>query len=218
MEFRLAAITVGQSPRGDILPEIRGAIHTEIEITEFGVLDGLAETDITDMAPTGTENRLCTRLRDGGEVITSKAKTAERLNIILNQVSDGNFDEILLLCTGKFDHVHCSKPFIEAQRLVDGYIAAMAFGGRKIGLIVPVAEQIKEPKNHTGYKPTTVVHASPYSGDRLRQAGRELADMDLIVMHCMGYTRSMRQEVIEASGKPAALARNIIAAGISQLI
>jgi protein AroM len=183
MVFKLAAVTVGQSPRNDIVPEIRDAIHGEIDITEIGVLDRLDGDEIADMAPLTGESRLCTRLRDGGEVITSKAKTGERLNLIMDELSGGSFDEIVLLCTGYFEHAHSSQPFIESQRLVDGYVAAMAFGGRKIGVMVPVAEQINEPKNHAGYECAAITHASPYSGDRLREAGRQLSDMDLIVMH-----------------------------------
>jgi protein AroM len=218
MVFKLAAVTVGQSPRDDIVPEIRAAIQGDIDITEFGVLDRLNGDEIADMAPIGSEPRLCTRLRNGSEVVTSKAKTGERLNLIMDELSGGGFDEIVLLCTGFFENVHCSQPFIESQRLVDGYVAAMAFGGRKIGVMVPMAEQVNEPKDHAGYACAAITHASPYSGDRLRQAGQQLADMDLIVMHCMGYSQPMRQTVMEASGTSVVLARSVIAAGINQLV
>lgn len=218
MVFKLAAVTVGQSPRDDILPEIREIIGGDIDITEVGVLDDLSAEDIAAMAPIGSEKRLCTRLRDGSEVVTSKAKTAIRLNTVLEQLGKANFDDIVLLCTGYFDDLHCSQPLIESQRLVDGYLTAMSFGNRKIGVIVPLAEQTDEPKQHADYESAATTYASPYSGDRLREAGQELADMDLIVMHCMGYTNAMRQTVMKASGRPVVLARNVIATGINQLI
>lgn len=218
MVFKLAAVTVGQSPRDDILPEIRTAIGGEIDIIEVGVLDDLSADEIAAMAPVGNESRLCTRLRDGSEVVTSKAKTAIRLNTVLEQLSSGDFDDIVLLCTGYFDDLHCSQPLIESQRLVDSYLAAMSFGNRKIGVMVPLAEQTNEPKQHADYECAAITYASPYSGDRLREAGQQLADMDLIVMHCMGYTNAMRQTVMDASGRPVVLARNVIASGINQLI
>ena len=218
MVFKLAAVTVGQSPRDDILTEIREAIGGDLDITEIGVLDNLNADEIAAMAPVGNERRLCTSLRDGSEVVTSKAKTAIRLNTILGDLSKGDFDDIVLLCTGYFDDLQCGQPLIESQRLVDGYLAAMSFGNRKIGVMVPLAEQTEEPKQHADYESAATTYASPYSGDRLREAGQELADMDLIVMHCMGYTNAMRNTVMEASGRPVVLARNVIASGISQLI
>jgi len=218
MVFKLAAVTVGQSPRDDILPEIRQTIGDDIDITEVGVLDNLTADEIAAMAPVGNETRLCTRLRDGSEVVISKAKTAIKLNTVLGDLAKGDFDDIVLLCTGYFEDVHCSQPLIESQRLVDGYLAAMSFGNRKIGVMVPLAEQAEEPKQHADYKSAAVTYASPYSGDRLREAGQQLANMDLIVMHCMGYTNAMRQTVMEASGRPVVLARNVIASGIKQLL
>jgi len=218
MVFRIATVTVGQSPRNDILPEIRQTIGDGVDITEVGVLDNLTEDEIAAMAPVGNEPRLCTRLRDGREVVTSKAKTAIKLNAVLEQLAAGDFDDIVLLCTGYFEDVHCSKPLIESQRLVDSYLAAISFGNRKIGVMVPLAEQTEESKQHADYESSAVAFASPYSGDRLREAGQQLADMDLIVMHCMGYTNAMRRTVMEASGKPVVLARNVIAYGIKQLI
>ncbi len=218
MVFKLAAVTVGQSPRNDILPEIRNTIGGEIDITEFGVLDSLNIDEISAMAPVGGETRLCTMLRDGSEVIISKAKTAKKLNAVLEELSTGDFDDIVLLCTGYFDSLHCSQPLIESQRLVDSYLAAMSFGNRKIGIMVPLAEQTGEPKQHADYECAAITYASPYSGDRLREAGQQLADMDMIVMHCMGYTNAMRQTVMKASGRPVVLARNVVATGINQLI
>ncbi|MCP5371553.1 MAG: AroM family protein [Hyphomicrobiales bacterium] len=215
---RIAFVTVGQSPRDDILPEMLARLGGEVEVTEVGVLDGLDDTRIADLAPAEGERRLCTRLRDGREVVTSKAKTGDRLNGILADLSRQGFDLIVLICTGYFENVHCDGLFIESQRLVDNYVAALAHGGRKVGVMVPLAEQTRENKDHTQYERTRITHASPYSGDRLREAGRELADVDLIVMHCMGYSEDMRRTVAEAAGKPVVLARRVIAAGIDQLI
>ena len=93
----------------------------------------------------------------------------------------------------------------------------MAHGGRKIGVMVPVAEQMNEAKHHKDYECAKSTYASPYSGDRKREAGRELADMDMIVMHCMGYTSEMRRVVSQSSGCPVVLSRDVVAAGLDQL-
>lgn len=223
MVSRLATVTVGQAPRDDIVPEIVDRLHRDVEVTQYGVLDGLGLDDIAAMAPAADEARLCTRLKDGTEVITSKAKTGERLSGLLTELTGNGYDQVVLLCTGYFDNIDCPRPYLEAQSLVDGYVAAISHGGRRIGVMVPNEAQIREAhigeaKGHKGYEVAAVTHASPYSGDRLAEAARELSDMDVIVMHCMGYTRAHREAVAAASGRPAVLARDVIAAGLDHLL
>lgn len=215
---RVAFVTVGQSPRDDILPEMLASLRSEIEATEIGALDRADDAQIAALAPENGERRLCTRLRDGREVVTSKPKTGKRLNAIFADLAGRDFDLVVLLCTGYFEGLACDGLFVESQRLVDSYVAAMAHGGRKVGVLVPLAEQAAEPKTHAGYETARITHASPYSGDRLSEAGRELAETDLIVMHCMGYSEAMRRRVAEAANKPVVLARRVIAAGIDQVI
>ena len=40
----------------------------------------------------------------------------------------------------------------------------------------------------------------------------------MILMHCIGYTEAMRQEVTQASGRPVLLSRRIIAHAIDLLL
>ncbi len=217
--MNVAFVTVGQSPRDDLVPELLSYLHTEIRYAEFGALDDLSRDDIAALAPIGDEARLCTRLRDGTEVVTSKARTADRLNAIFADLDEAGYDLIVLLCTGYFEGLHCRNLFIESQRLVDGFVTAMAHGGKKIGVLVPLAEQIAEhDETKAGYAIAGAAYASPYSGSRLEDAARELAEVDLIVMHCMGFTDGMRRRVSAASGKPAILSRKVVAAGMEQFL
>ena len=217
--MKVAFVTVGQSPRVDLVPELLSSMRSTIDHDEFGALDDLTPREIAAMAPVGDEPRLCTRLRDGSQVITAKGQTAERLNAIFTRLDAAGYGLIVLLCTGYFRTLRCDGLFIESQRLVDGFVAAMAHGGKKVGVMVPLAEQIAEhDAAAAGYPVAAAAHASPYSGNRLEEAARELSGVDLIVMHCMGYNEDMRRRVAEASGKPAVLSRRVIAAGVDQFV
>lgn len=217
--MNVAFVTVGQSPRDDVVPELLSFLPSEPRYAEFGVLDDLSREEIAALAPCGHEARLCTRLRDGTEVVTSKAKTADRLNRLFSRTDGEGYDLVVLLCTGYFADLHCRTLFMESQRLVDGFVAAMAIDGKKVGIMVPLAEQISQhDEPGAGYPIAGATHASPYSGGRLEQAARELAGMDLIVMHCMGYTEEMRRRVAAASGKPVILSRRVVAAGVGQFL
>lgn len=217
-KHRITFVTVGQSPRDDIMPDILTAMRCDAEVTQIGALDGLDDRQIMALAPENGERRLCTRLRDGREVITSKRQTALRLNAIFTGMAQQDSNITVLLCTGYFDDIECGGLFIESQRLVDSFVSAVAYGGRSVGVMVPLAAQTGEAAAPVGYQRSRIVHASPYSGDRLREAGRELADVDLIVMHCMGYSEQMRQTVVDITKKPVILARRVVAAGLDQLI
>lgn len=216
---RVALVTIGQTPRDDLVPEIVRWSGDAVEAVEYGALDGLGGDEIGALAPAGGQHRLVTRLRDGSQAVVAKERIAERLERLFRRLRPGGHDAVVLLCTGHFDGLHPPPGiFLEAQRLVDDAVAAFAAGAGSIGVMVPLARQMDE--FHYAPREGQVVrmaHASPYDGDRLAEAGRELAGADLIVMHCMGYTESMRDTVVEAAGKPVLLARRVVGAAVAQL-
>ncbi|MGY9057708.1 MAG: AroM family protein [Alphaproteobacteria bacterium] len=219
MPLNAAFVTIGQSPRPDITPGLLARIDGEINAIEYGALDGLSETQIAAMAPDPGEETLVTRLRDGREVIIGKRKTQARLQALLGDLDGQGFGAIVLLCTGYFPDLHSRTLLVEAQRIVDHMTHALAEGATKVGLMVPAEAQIAE--FHEVAPPGVEVvgsYSSPYADQRFAEAGRELAECDVIVMHCMGYDDSHRATVREVSGKPVLLAQRMLAAGVAQLV
>lgn len=216
---RVAFVTVGQSPRVDMLPEILGAVHGAVEAVEFGVLDGLDPAEVAAMAPPPGQASLATRLRDGSEVVIGKHATGERLQALFDRLDAQGFDAIMLLCTGCFEDVGCRTLLIEAQRVVDAMVDALSPGCRELGVMLPLARQVQEFHLHDGARRLIrATHYSPYSGDRLDAAAAELADCDLLVLHCMGYTEAMRARVAARVRRPVLLARRIVAAALQQIV
>jgi protein AroM len=72
MPKRVAFVTIGQSPRNDVVPDILAETRVKFEATERGALDGLDDATIADLAPRRGEERLVSRLRDGREVLLGK--------------------------------------------------------------------------------------------------------------------------------------------------
>jgi protein AroM len=219
--MKVAFVTIGQSPRPDIMPDLLAAIDREIETVEIGCLDGLTRQEIAGGAPDNDDQeRLVSRLRDGTEVVVEKAWLTEKLRKVVTALDgDAGIDLIVLLCTGYFDSISSKKLLIEPQRLVDATVDALAEGNRKVGVLVPLESQIPEFSRRAGSERTvTVSHASPYGDARFEAAGAELKDSDLLVMHCMGYDEDMRQRVIDVSGKPVLLARRLLAATVAQFV
>ena len=208
---RAAFITIGQSPRSDILDELRAWWPADLEIEEFGALDHLSREDIHALAPTGDEPRLVSRLTDGTEATMRATAIHERISEIVERCDRVPYDFLVLLCTGAFDELRSRHLLLKAQPIVDHGVAAFASSSTQVGVLVPLAHQIPPSA-------TIASHASPYEGDRWADAARELAPADLIVMHCMGYSEAMRQKMATLTGTPVLLARRLLGAAGAQLL
>lgn len=216
--LRAAFVTIGQTPRIDLVPEMRAWIGDGMDIEEFGALDGLSRAEIASMAPRPDDHRLVTRLADGTEAVVRKDLMHRRLQQVFDDIGGGQFSCTVLLCTGHFPPFDVDGLFLDAQSIVDHSVAAIADHARLVGVMVPLPQQIEElhfrPRAGQAMK---VSDASPYAAGRLEQAAESLADADLIVMHCMGYTDAMRRTVAAIAERPVLLARRLVATAVGQL-
>lgn len=218
-----AFVTIGQSPRIDLVPEMRSELAMTLpgralDITEIGVLDGLSSAELDAMRAQAGEPRFVTRLADGREITVSTRRIERALNALLARI-DGQFDIIVLLCTGTSVTRPEKSLLIEAQGLVDGMTAALASGARRLGVLVPDEAQVAGfCASHGLPEDATFLACSPYGEADFETAGRKLAGCDLIVMHCMGYTAEMARQVRLASNARILLSRRIVAGGIAQIL
>jgi protein AroM len=220
MPQRVAFVTIGQSPRSDVMPDLLAATRTPFETLERGALDGLDDRAIADLAPRPGEERLVSRLRDGREVLLGKPAIDRRLHAILDELDAGGFDLLVLLCTGQFTRFSLRTPFIEPQHTVDHFVQGLAYGAERIGILLPNAAQIDEFHGIPGIA-IKAASASPYQGDpeaALREAGAALADTGMIVMHCIGYSEAMRQVVRQVSRRPVLVSRRLVAHAIDLML
>ena len=143
-----------------------------------------------------------------------------RLHAILAELDADGFDLLVLLCTGQFNRFNLRTPFIEPQHTVDHFVQGLAYGAERLGILLPNAAQIEEFHGIPGVA-IKAAAASPYVAQpeaALRDAGAALADCDVIVMHCIGYSEAMRQVVKQASGRPVLVSRRLVAHAIDLLL
>jgi len=219
MPKRAAFITIGQTPRDDIVPELRTTIGDGVDIVELGVLDGFQADDIAALQPADNEQQLVTRLRTGAEAIVGKAWIRTQLQSLLDELTGHDFVFKLVLCTERLAPLHSEGALLTAHSLVNHGVESIAGDLGSLGVIVPLPSQVDEIKRHA--RPgrcMMATHASPYQPGRLEEAAKALRRTDLIVMDCMGYTEAMRETVARASGRPVLLARRLVAAAVKQLL
>lgn len=221
---RVAFFTIGQSPRSDVVPEMARLLGEHVRIDEFGALDGLDAAALAAMAPRDGQYRFATRMRDGAQIELDAAAAEARLAEVMRQADNAGFDVLVPLCTGTAI-APMRTLVIEPQQVVDHLVAGLAGHCRKVGLVVPLAEQVDFFHMAVPLScETQIVHASPYEADadqaarNFAEAGKALASCDLIIMHCMGYAARMRAAVAQASGRPVLLSNRLVAQALSQIL
>jgi protein AroM len=216
---RIGFATIGQAPRLDVVPAIVEALGRPVEVVEAGALDGLDDAQIAQLGPKGDEYTFATRLADGRQAVVGKSAAEGRLTEVLMRMDGAGLDVIVALCAGTSLPRLRRTMLIEPQRLVDGITAAFAATSRRIGVVLPLEQQIARFRLEADVTAEVrLTHASPYQGDRFAEAGRELADCDVVIMHCMGYTSAMRAKVAAGAGVPTLSAPELVAGVLRQVI
>lgn len=221
---RIAFVTIGCTPRTDIVPEmvadILGDLPADsVEIREFGVLDGLHGAELDAMIAKSAEPAFATRDRQGNEIAVSVERTEARLEMLLDTVEGQNFDLVVLLCTGTRIRSRPGLLIIEAQRVVDNSIAALSVGAGPLGILVPFESQIEALfSGHDLPENARFAAASPYDGEPLADRAAALSDCPVLVMHCMGYSRAMRDDVRAAVPGHVLHARGMVASFVRQFV
>jgi protein AroM len=216
-------VTIGQSPRVDVVPDMVAVMGPDIDVREAGALDGLSRADIASRAPTGNDEILVTRLADGTSVFLGKQKIVGHVEARIAGLERDGAAITALLCTGAFPPLRASKTLIQPQPVLLGALRGMRWPGR-LGVVTPSVQHVPQTEarwRRDGFDPV-VVPLSPYEhedagalarvGTALREAGA-----GLVVMDCMGFTRKTRDELRALTGAPVLLANLLVARVIAEL-
>ncbi len=219
---KLGLITIGQSPRTDVLPDIEPIFGREIELHHAGALDGLTKEEIAAFAPQDGDYVLISRLRDGSHAVFAERCILPRLQACIDRLESEGVSMILFLCTGAFPGFRSRVPLYFPCRILNGAVPALAPRAR-IAVVTPKAEQLEQTaekwKGFVEY--AEVVVASPYGEpSELDDAADKVSklDVDLAVLDCIGYTVEMKRRFRARSGKPVVLSRTIAARTIMELL
>ena len=197
--MKIGMVTIGQSPRNDLISEIRGILGS-LEIVEVGCLDELTREDIEGLEPRGREPFFLTLLRDGSSVQVSRKKAISLLQQRIKELEDEDVTLIIVLCTGDFPDFKSKKLIIEPGKLVHKIVQGMLSKDKKLGVIIPSSEQIEQTKKKWIRIDPVFAVASPYENpEKVVEAAKALQakKVDLTVLDCIGYTKQMKQKVKE---------------------
>jgi protein AroM len=221
----LGTLTIGQAPRADIVPILEAHLPTGMSCLHLGVLDGLSKPEIAErFTPRPGDAVLTTRLLDGSSVVLGKPAVRATLQSKLATLEAKGCNVIALLCTGEFTDLNCRHArLIEPDHLVPP-VAAVLAGQDQIGVVVPLAAQVKSEaeKFKPFARPALFAVASPYVEglDSVAGAACELRDAGakLLLLDCMGFTERHREAARAASGLPVVLSNALIARLLAEIV
>lgn len=220
--MKIGVVTIGQSPRPDVVGEITRVLGSGHEVFEAGALDGLTLEDIKKMRPLQGSGILVTRMRDGTEV-----KVTHDLVVPLIQEKIAGLEErgvglILLLCTGKFPEFEAKSLVVTPSEIVRGCTRAAIREGR-LGMVLPSMQQVGGAPNEKKELDlvTYMDAASPYGPtEEIEKLSERLAekDLDLIVLNCMGFSHDHKRIIKEKTGKPVIQSSSLIGRVLQELV
>ena len=222
---RIGAITIGQSPRTDVIPEIRDLLSPDVQIMERGVLDGLSWKEVYDLAPVMDSDEdgaiLVSRMQDGCSVRLSENKILPLIYRAVEELEKDGAELIAMLCTGTFPSgIMHNVPVIFPQKLLYGVVPALA---GKIGVVSPdKAQLVNTEARWKRLVPSVIVGSSnPYLGaEELEQLGTLFREdgAELCVLDCIGYSREMKERMEKASGLPVILPRTLLMRIVAEIL
>lgn len=220
---KVGAVTIGQSPREDVVQDLLPLMGGQVELIQAGALDGLTREDIQAFSPGPEDYILISRLRDGSSVMFAERYILPRLQQCIDCLEMQGAELILFLCTGDFPGVFHSKvPLIFPCKVLNGLVPALA-GRGKIAVVVPTPQQVaqSEKKWKQYVRESIIIPASPYGNqEELDAAARAVSkmDVDLVVMDCIGYHTGMKERFRKVSGKQVVLSRTLAVRAMMELL
>jgi len=219
---KIGFLTIGQSPRDDVVPEILSFLGSGIEVVEKGALDGLSLAEIGRLCPEKGDFPLITRLRDKSSAVVGKRKIIPFLKKKIFELEKQGVSLSALLCTEDFSEIKWRTPLLMPSRILFNFVTSLLHRG-KLGVLFPLQEQrieVRKKWEKTGLKLVTGA-LNPYLG------ARELEDVvshikrenvDLIVLDCIGYNLKIKEKLREGTAKPVLLPRSVLARFIGELL
>ena len=211
---RIGFVTIGQSPRDDIVLGLREMLPPGIKLVESGALDDLVKEEIDALAPIGDDYPLCTRLANGQSVTVAKRLIIPRIQACIDHLNTGGADIIALLCTGVFPVFQSSVTLLLPNQMVDQMIHAALAKRQRVAVLSPLPSQMKSTHHHFGDNDNLLLFAlSPATNDdAIDRVAIRLKDnqIDLVMLRCFSYSIAIKDALASRTSRRTVLARSLL--------
>jgi protein AroM len=193
----IGALTIGQSPRPDLVSPLIEILPDRYRVIQAGALDGLTAGDISN-AFAGSYP-LSTRLQDGTLVMVDESFLIPNLEEALYDLEAQGVVATILLCAGTFSELRGNRPLFKPFNLARDVLYALDV--QAIGLVSPIEEQetpIRRRWDSAGFQPTV------WTADLTRQDEKFIHQLESQI-----ETNKLECIVLDYVGHPARLVRRL---------
>ncbi len=212
---RVAALTVGQSPRPEMMAEIN-ALAPGLEIIHAGAMDGVTDA-CGQKAITGVP--LITRFRDGRSVLVDRHEARDRLQALIDGYGK-QVDAVIVLCTEDFSSLKAPVPLILPFRIGGAFVASLGLTG-PLGIICPLPEQVEWCRARWQFLALNPVveAASPFEDGAMIRAGQTLArsSCQMIILDCASYGLEHARRLAKETGVPSLSLRSLTWSAVAEI-
>jgi protein AroM len=200
----IGALTIGQSPRPDLVAPLRQVLPNGCEVREAGALDALSKVDI----PLTTRGAypLTTQLQDGSLVMVEESFLLPRLQHALTQLEAAGVVATILLCAGTFAGLQATRPFVKPFSITRQVLQTL--GLKSLGLIAPIPQQaapIRQRWQAAGFVPSVwTADLDQQDKSFQEQLTTQIAahSLECIVLDYVGHPAARVRQLQEASPLP----------------
>ncbi len=217
---KIGMLTIGQTPRNDLIPGLMDILGPGYEVVEAGALDDHTMDDVNRIDLNPDHYILVSRMRDGTEIKITKKVVIPKMQGQLDRLEDQGVRLTVVMCTGKFPQFRSRGLVVTPSEILKGVIEGSLKVG-KLAVVYPTEEQILYAEKDFGREGVEVYAdaVSPYEDDDVKGLLERLVkeDPDLVFLNCFGFPHSIKKRVQEATGKPTIHSSALIARVIKEL-
>jgi protein AroM len=242
---KIGLLTIGQSPRVDILldwkmdenqiktyepmdiliPPKDSMIPTNVELIHIGALDDIPKDKIHEIQPAPGKRGPISRLKDGTWTLIDPEKLKPLMIKCVSRLEKVGCQAILQLCTGDFPYLTPKIPLIEAGELCKGIIEAVLNPDSTLGMFSPFPQKTEEVTikelPHWGNRKICQINANPYQNppESIIPEVEKMKnqEVDMVYMNCLGYSIKHKKIAKDILKKPVILPRSTAARVIAEL-
>lgn len=196
MKKRFGVVTLGQSPRPDLVDNLN--LPQDIEVRVVGALDHATPQDVESLKwKEGDVDLPLFTKYDGEPIVISKNRLVPFLQKAIEQL-ETTVDLTTIACTESFPEITFSKPTIKIDQMLLNLSKSIVAGSKSrcFGIFMPVKDKISVAEARWGLVGhARAVHLQPFltKTDILNaclELRQKIAEPDYIVLDCMGYGKN----------------------------
>ena len=222
MKPEIGLISIGQSPRPDIVQEIKKAMAENPKIIEVGALDGLSRNEILSLGCSPQDYRVVTRLSDAQPITISKNHILARMETALRKLESQSVRFAAILCTEEFPEYPFDGLLLKPGKLLFHFVSSFY---RKDGgaIVIPLEEQ-KEAATKRWKLPNVHLNigilAPGPNPDAIERLCEELRrePPGFVVLDCFGYDGKLKREIQHQLNCPVILPRTLLGYALREMV